>query len=235
MSEPQFERMESSTDAAAGACAGCGRSIPDTYYEAAGKIFCEPCRNGVMTSLQAGSGVSRMVKALLLGSVAAALSAVVWYAVVKLTGYELGIIAVAVGVAVGGAVRMGAERRGGWAYQTLAVALTYLAIAASYVPWVIEEFESKSAAAAAHTDDAQAEVAPAAASGDAPPASRAAVLVGAIVLSVMIPVLQVMDGGFIGLLIVLFALYEAWKINKRQTIAFSGPFRLQRSAAQGTA
>ena len=40
--------------------------------------------------------------------------------------------------------------------------------------------------------------------------------------------LQATEGtGIIGLLIVCFALYEAWKINKRQTIAFSGPFRLQ--------
>jgi hypothetical protein len=31
-------------------------------------------------------------------------------------------------------------------------------------------------------------------------------------------------------LIVGFALYEAWKINKRRTIAFSGPFRFQRTA-----
>jgi hypothetical protein len=38
--------------------------------------------------------------------------------------------------------------------------------------------------------------------------------------------MQVTDGGFIGLLIVGFALYEAWKINKRQRIDFSGPFQL---------
>ena len=237
LGEPQFERMESRGEAAASTCSSCGRSIPDTYFEAAGKIFCEPCRDAALTSLQSGSAPARMLKALLLGSAAAAVSAVVWYGVVALTGYELGIIAVAVGFAVGAAVRIGAEQRGGWFYQTLAIALTYLAIAASYVPWVMPELES--AATAVQVDEAlagetQAEVTPAAAEV-APPVSDAAVLVSAIVLSLMIPVLQVMDGGFIGLLIVLFALYEAWKINKRQTIAFSGPFRIQRPAAQGRA
>ena len=57
------------------------------------------------------------------------------------------------------------------------------------------------------------------------------ILVGSIVGALVMPVLQATEGtGFLGLLIVGFALYEAWKINKRQTIAFSGPFRLQRPA-----
>jgi hypothetical protein len=202
MSEPQFERMEPREETAQSTCSACQRAIPETYFEAAGRIFCEPCRDAVMASLRGGSGAARLLKALVFGVGAAAVSAVVWYGIVKLTGYELGIIAVAVGFAVGGAVRAGADQRGGWAYQTIAVVLTYLAIAASYVPLLAE-------------------------SEDPLFSPMTAVLV-----ALTIPVLQVMEGtGFIGLLIVCFALYEAWKINKRRTIAFSGPFRLQRAAA----
>lgn len=199
-SEPQFERMEPRGAGAASACSACQRAIPDSYFEAAGRIFCAPCRDAALAAPSGGAGVSRLLKAVLLGTGAAAVSAAAWYGIVKLTGYELGIVAVVVGLAVGGAVRIGAERRGGWAYQTIAVVLTYLAIAASYVPMVL------------------------APSDEAPP------LAAAILVSLAIPVLQVTEGGIIGLLIVGFALYEAWKINKRQTLTFAGPFRLKQSA-----
>ena len=235
MSEPQFERMEPREETAESTCSACRRSIPDTYFEAAGRIFCEPCRDTVMASLRGGSGASRLLKALLFGIGAAAVSAVVWYGIVKLTGYELGIIAVAVGFAVGGAVRAGAEQRGGWAYQTIAVVLTYLAIATSYVPMVMETFRAQAAQDASQAAVAGSEAGAAPPSEAPRPVPEAVWLFAAIVASLALPVFQVMDGQIIGLLIVGFALYEAWKINKRQTIAFSGPFRLQRTAAPSPA
>jgi hypothetical protein len=186
-----------------------------------------------MASLRGGSGASRLGKALLFGIGAAAVSAVVWYGIVKLTGYELGIIAIAVGFAVGGAVRFGAEQRGGWAYQTIAVLLTYLAIAASYVPLVMESYRAQATAIASGISDAKSS-AGTQPPGEAPTTERdeMTLLVISIAVALALPVLQATEGtGIIGLLIVCFALYEAWKINKRQAIAFSGPFRLQRTAA----
>lgn len=61
--------------------------------------------------------------------------------VVKLTGYSIGLVAIVVGAVVGLAVRKGARGRGGWVYQGMAIILTYLAIAASYVPDVIKAIE----------------------------------------------------------------------------------------------
>ena len=211
--EPQFEHMEPRGEFAANVCSACQRAIPDAYYEAAGRIFCAPCRDAAMASLDTGGAAVRLVKAVLLGTGAAAVSAVVWYGIVKLTGYELGIIAIAVGFAVGAAVRIGSEQRGGWAYQAIAVLLTYLAIAASYVPLVMESFRAQ---AAAEVDERM-------------------LLAGSIAVALALPVLQATEGtGIISLLIVCFALYEAWKINKRQAIAFSGPFRLQQTARTPT-
>ena len=233
--EPQFERMEPREETAQSACAACQRQIPDVYYETAGRIFCEACREAVLASQSGGSGTSRLLKALLLGAGAAAVSAVVWYGITELTGYQLGIVAIAVGFAVGFAVRAGSEQRGGWAYQAIAVLFTYLAIAASYVPLVMEGFREQAAAEASPTDAADPD---AEATGDPvpPEIDETALLIGAIAVSLALPVLQVTEGtGFIGLLIVGFALYEAWKINKRRAIAFSGPFRLSRAAGQGSA
>ena len=50
----------------------------------------------------------------------------------KATGYEIGLVAIVVGLLVGGAVRKGSGARGGWFYQLMAVALTYAAISGSY-------------------------------------------------------------------------------------------------------
>jgi hypothetical protein len=223
--ELQFDRVEGAP-AATAACASCERAIPDVYYEAAGKVFCAPCREAAQASLTAGSGMGRIAKALALGVVAAAISAGVWYGIIKLTGYELGIVAIAVGIAVGVAVRVGSESRGGWVYQLMAVLLTYLAIATSYVPLVMEGMSEMAA------DD---EVGDAAAKPMDPAGRDALVLVLSIGVALALPVLQAKEGtGIIGLLIVGFALYQAWKINTRQTLAFSGPFRVDSALPPGT-
>jgi len=126
-------------------------------------------------------------------------------------------------------VRFGAEQRGGWAYQSIAVVLTYLAIAASYVPLVYESFVAQASAEAGQEAAAASSPEP---PGEAP-VDETLVLLLSIPVALALPVLQATEGtGILGLLIVGFALYEAWKINRRQTIAFTGPFRLQRSPAE---
>ena len=229
--ELQFDRVEGAAPAAAAAsCASCQRTIPDVYFEAAGKVFCAPCKEAAQASLTGGSRMARLLKALVLGTIAAAVSAGIWYAIIKLTGYELGIVAIAVGIAVGMAVRVGSEGRGGWAYQLVAVLLTYLAIGTSYVPLVWEGMHEEAAKEAA----AEGEGAEDATAVD-PQARELGMVVAAIALGLALPVLQVTEGGFIGLLIVGFALYQAWKINARQTLAWSGPFRLDAALPRGAA
>jgi hypothetical protein len=227
--ELQFDRVEGGAPPAAAACASCERTIPDVYYEAAGKVFCAPCREAAQASLTGGSGMARILKALALGLVAAAISAGVWYAIIALTGYELGIVAIAVGIAVGVAVRVGSEGRGGWVYQLMAVLLTYLAIGTSYVPIVMEGMRATAEEDA--RQDAEAGEEPL-----DPDARETLILVTSVVVALALPVLQVTEGtGIIGLLIVGFALYQAWKINARQTVAFSGPFRVGAALRPGSA
>ena len=80
----------------------------------------------------------RFGRALLFGGLAAIAGAAVWMTVTLLTGYEIGFIAILVGLIVGAGVKKGARGRGGWLYQSLAVLLTYLAIVSTYVPAVYE-------------------------------------------------------------------------------------------------
>ena len=117
----------------AAACAHCKRSIERTYFKANGHIVCPNCRIGLATPPKPGGGL-RFWRALGLGVLAGVVGGAIWFAVRAATGYEIGFIAIIVGLLVGGAVRRGANARGGWGYQILAMLLTYLTIVATYVP-----------------------------------------------------------------------------------------------------
>jgi hypothetical protein len=197
-SELQFERMEAREASAPATCRACGRPLSDVYYEAGGSVFCGACREGALADFAQVSPAVRFLAALAFGAAAAALGAAAWFAIVTLTGYQIGLVAVVIGWAVGRAVLAGSGGRGGAVHQLLAVLLTYLAIAASYVPRVLPEFDDPLAA---------------------------------LLFALELPVLQIRDGGILGALIVGFALYEAWRINQRRVLAFSGPFRLGSPAA----
>ena len=122
--------------------------------------------------------------------------AIVYYAVLALSGYEIGIIAIAVGWLVGKGVRWGSGGRGGPLYQALAIGLTYLAIVATYIGMALKGFS---------TDEAS------------PP------ILIILIVGLALPFLAGFQN-IIGLVIIGIGLYEAWKINRRVPLAISGPF-----------
>src|SRR4051812_14605645 len=118
----QFEQAEyQGPVAAAPTCAACKQPIADSYYAINGSVFCERCRHLIQAHLTGGSGLRRFLRAGLFGAGAAVGGFVLYYGVLKLTGYEIGLISILVGFMVGTAVRSGARHRGGWAYQALAI------------------------------------------------------------------------------------------------------------------
>jgi hypothetical protein len=68
---------------------------------------------------------------LLAGVVAAVLATAVWYTVVVISHYQLGIVAIVVGFLVGQAVVLGAGRRGSIVLVGISVVLTLLALVIS--------------------------------------------------------------------------------------------------------
>jgi hypothetical protein len=231
----QFDRAETGTIS----CSVCGSLLPDQYYVVNGNIVCDKCRRSAEAEWNRGGAAGRFGKALGLGILATIACSIVWYAVLKLTGYQLGILAVVVGLIVGGAVRKGSNGRGGWRYQTLAIFLTYTAIVSSYVPFLIEGMRERSAEvtkAAISPDKTQG--APAA----APPADSTAAtatepkitpigfVIGVVLLLALFYVAPFFQG-IIGILIVGFALYEAWKLNRRTNLSVSGPHQVSTSPA----
>jgi len=136
--ELQFSSVEPISGAAGPAgvphCVVCQRPIADTYYAAGDKLLCPACRDQYEAALNSGSKVGRLAAATALGIVAGLVGAAVWFGIRKVSGSDFGLVAIGVGLLVGGAVRKGSGGRGGRGYQVLAVLLTYLAVAVNYAP-----------------------------------------------------------------------------------------------------
>ena len=135
----QFDQAEPLTPTSSGpSCAGCKRPIADAYYEINGKVICHSCRQQVEASFRGGSGLARFLKASLFGLASAVLGAALYFIVCRVTGLNIGLVAIVVGLMVGGAVRKGTGNRGGVLYQILAVFLAYFAIGLMRVPFEVE-------------------------------------------------------------------------------------------------
>jgi len=221
----QFEHAEFTADQPL-KCGSCDSAIAHVYHELNGRIFCDRCRRNVEISLNGGSRFGRAMRATAAGAGTAIGCALVYLAFTTITGYELALLTVFIGYGVGRAVRWGSNGRGGWAYQTLAVGLTYFAIVTSYAPPVIKGLKAgvdKSAAAAATgastTPDKPASEKP----------TFAGVLLGVALVTLIVCAAPFLIGlkNVIGLVIIGVGLYEAWKTNRRLNLNFSGPHRMR--------
>ena len=105
----QFERAEQAGQSSGTACAVCQQPISTSYYEVNGRVTCQRCRGQIVAAWNRGSPGKRFAKALGLGAVAALLGAGLYFGIEATTGYELGLVAVVVGLMVGGAVRKGSN------------------------------------------------------------------------------------------------------------------------------
>ena len=136
--EMDFDKADFGGDESSLICARCSRPIHDAYFDINGQTTCEACRYEVENDRTRGSSFGRLLRSVLAGGFAGVIGAGIYYAVVALTGYEVGLVAIVVGYIVGVAVRWGSGGSGGRAYQALAVAITYFAIVSTYVPFIIE-------------------------------------------------------------------------------------------------
>lgn len=238
----QFDSAESAAGQAAGfACAFCATPLQSYYFEIGGKPACEGCRYRLEEQLGAPPGLRGFLRAAGAGAAAAAAGCGLYYAVRELTGYEIGLVAIVVGFMVGGAVRWGTRRKGGRAYQLLAVALTYMAIACTYLPVILksigEQMEKDNKAPVAQPAGSVAQPAAVSASA-AKPGPEEEISAGQVVLAVVLlfvmaaaaPIVAGFESPIL-LLIVGFGLWEAWKMNRRAVVSITGP--LQIGAAAG--
>jgi hypothetical protein len=245
----QFEKAEVAFSGLR-VCASCNGGLDREYYEAGGKFICPACAHNL-----GADRTAHLLRAALFGGGAAAVGTLVWFLVIKLSGSEFGLIAIAVGLLVGFAVRYGARGHGGARYQALAMALTYFSITASYVPLVIEGMAepgsandgksagNDSAASGTTGPAARGEAAPPTAPSEPTPApvqsaaqqASAGGLVVALLLVFGIALASPFLGGFsniMGILIIGIALYEAWKLNRR--VLVTGPYQMSAAPEAAT-
>lgn len=221
----QFDRAESGEPST---CSSCGQPIRDSYWDINGQVVCSYCHHQeVEQAVVSGSGAGRFLRASVFGILAATAGAGIYYAVLALTGYEVGLVAIVVGLLVGGAVRRGSNARGGWLYQGLAMFLTYSAIVATYMPYVFKALKEAPAQSATTTPVSDGS-APAAAESKIDPSkwpAPVALLAGLAFLFAIAFVSPFLAGfqNILGLIIIGIGLFEAWKLNRRRELRITGP------------
>lgn len=174
------------------------------------------------------------------GVLAALAAAAGYIAILATTGRELTVLVLLVGLIVGKAVRIGSRARGGRRFQWLAMALTYLAIATTYVPFVVKGYSRLSA----RTTPVERVSAPDVAGSFlavaitpepvAPPraslGTAAVGFSGLILLAIAAPLLESAHNLFTTLVTIL-ALVQAWRMNRRANLRISGPYQVRALSA----
>jgi hypothetical protein len=189
-------------------CAACQNALTGNYYAAGEHVFCPPCRDQIIAAMTGGSAARRFTRAVVFGVLAGLAGALLWYAVGALTGWTIGLIAIVVGFAVGAAVRKGSDDRGGVAYQILAVVITYCSIALTFVPVMYSILKATN-----------------------PDWPTALLVIATVIESVIAPI---RNHSIIGILIIGFALWQAWQITRYRKIELQGPFTIAGAGATAT-
>ena len=213
-------------------CAVCGNQVRDEYFDVNAHQMCAKCRNEIAQLAETPRGWGVFARACAFGLVAAILGAIVYYAVIKITNFEIGIVAIAIGYMVGYGIRMGTKGRGGLRFQIVAVVLTYWAVGLAYMPIafgaIMDKPASQEASANASAPANAAE--PPADATDAPsPANLPLALAILVGISFALPVLTVVSslpGGLISAAIIAFGMMQAWRMTGAPHVVITGPYRI---------
>jgi len=244
----QFDRAVSdsrgadSTSGTSATCSRCHAAITDEYYSIDGNTLCAACRTAVEAEAEVPRGAGPFIRAGVFGLGAGIAGAAIYYAVIAITNFEIGLVALLIGYMVGWAVRKGARGRGGRRFQILAVALTYGAVAWAYAPIIFTQ-----AAKAQKTPSATASTAPTPPSTEtSAPAQNASaqsdmtvtravgalfVLVGVIFTLPLFVVFGTLPSGAITAIIMFVGMRRAWSMTAAPVVQVYGPYRVGASVA----
>lgn len=124
-------------------CSNCQKSIPATEaYCFQGKnnedvYFCAECKQEIDTALQQETENPNYFGAIILGLIAGAIGALVWYFIEILTGYQIGYVALGLGYLVAWAVILGSGKKRGISLQIISSVIALLAVlSASYLSFM---------------------------------------------------------------------------------------------------
>ena len=213
-------------------CTTCQRAIADEYFDVNGQSVCEGCRTQLAQLTQTPRSWGLFAKAGVFGVVAAILGAILYYAVIAITDFEIGIVAIAIGYMVGWAIRKATANRGGRRYQVMALVLTYWAVGLAYTPITFQAMaeQDKKDQAQKVTAGASPEAAAPVTADDEATAISIPVVLGILLgFSLALPVLVVfgsLPGGLISALIIGIGMRQAWHMTAVPPLQISGPYRI---------
>jgi hypothetical protein len=208
-------------------CAACQHAIVAEYFDVNGQPVCDGCRGHLTEQAETPRGWDVLTRAGVFGFGAAIVGALVYYAVIALTNFEIGLVAILIGYMVGYAVRAGARGRGGKRFQILAVVLTYWAVGLAYMPLAFQGVAKQQAEA---PQQANASASPDTAATEPPDGGSFAMAVAVLLgLSFAMPVLSVfssLPSGLISAAIIAFGMQQAWRMTAAPQLQISGPYRI---------
>ena len=111
-------------------CAQCQQQVPAGQYYAykgpkgADIFLCGTCRSQAEQAFQAETQNPNLIGAIVLGTLAGSVAGVVWHFFVVITGYEIGYVAIGVGLVVGWGVHLGSGKKRAPSLQILSAVLT---------------------------------------------------------------------------------------------------------------
>jgi hypothetical protein len=217
-------------------CVACQQTLLDEYFDVNGEQVCASCRDAIAQRGESPRGSIPLARAGLFGIGAAIAGAVLYYAVIAITDFEIGLVAIAIGYMVGYAIRMGTGGRGGRKFQVMALVLTYWSVGLAYVPLALKgateqteqsvQSEGGAPAAQAETSASAQSAEPSAANEEFSITVALAYLFG---FSLALPVLVVvgsLPGGLISGAIIGFGMQQAWRMTGAPQLTITGPFRV---------
>jgi hypothetical protein len=210
-------------------CGSCQQHLTSEYYDVNGVSVCDSCRASFAHQLASSLSGVALIRIALYGLGAAIAGAIVYYAVVAITDYEIGLVAIAIGYMVGYAIKRGAAGRGARSLQVLAVVLTYWSVGLAYTSLAVNAAsEAAAAATVSGSSSASSDAAPQQDGLDS--STNVIAAIGSLaVLTFMMPAVMVfgsLPGSAISALIIGFGMHQAWQMTGAPKFEVSGPFQI---------
>ncbi|HET9453305.1 MAG TPA: hypothetical protein VFO66_03385 [Gemmatimonadaceae bacterium] len=218
-------------------CASCSAALAQQYFDAGGTPVCAACKATLEQQAAPLREWKPMLRAILFGLGASIVGAGLYYGVIAITDFEIGLIAIATGYMVGWAVRRGARGRGGRRLQIVAVALTYASVAMAYTPLAlfgpgeetVEEVSADTAYTVALTGAPAAEASEVADPEASDPtlldaAGAIGIVLGFVLVLPLLVVFGTMPTGLISAAIIGFGMHQAWRMTGADALVVSGPY-----------
>ena len=237
-------------------CAICNTPLRTEYYHVAEQPACANCKDIALRENQKAESQRRhpgiLARAFGFGFAAAIAGAILYYAVIAITGWEIGLVALVIGFMVGAAIRKGSGNAGGRRFQWLAVILTYFAVGLAYTPLAFKSFaeggsptdvvaDSAGTSGTTAADDTASlattgtDTAAAAGADTSAATPNIALALGFTFLFIFaLPVLSVigsMPSGLISAIIILVGMQQAWKMTEKAEVPVTGPYKMGGGAA----